>query len=87
MLVDGHVVTNLGAFADHAEPMVEEEALADLRAGMDVDAGQEAGEMIHQPREEEQPPFPQPVGGAVKRKRRDAGIEQHVPARARGGVA
>ncbi len=39
-----------GTFADDAEAMVEEEALADLRAGMDVDACQEAREMVDQPR-------------------------------------
>ena len=37
MLVDGDVVADLGAFADHAEAVIEEEALADLGAGMDVD--------------------------------------------------
>ena len=42
MLVDGDVIADLCAFTDHAEAMVEEEALADLRAGMNVDASQEA---------------------------------------------
>ena len=37
MLVDGDIVADLGTFADDAEAMVEEEALADLRARMNVD--------------------------------------------------
>ena len=73
MLVDGDVVADLGALADHAEAVIEEEALADLRAGMDVDRGQEAREMVDQPGEEEQPPLPQPVA------RRDAGPSARTP--------
>ena len=42
MLVDRDVVADLGALADHAEAVVEEEALADLGAGMDVDARSES---------------------------------------------
>ena len=87
MLVDGDVVADLGGLADHAEAVVEEEALADLRAGMDVDRGQEAREMIDQPREEIEPPLPQPVREAVQSKRPDARIEQHVPARTRRRIA
>ena len=52
VLVDRDVVADLGAFADHAEAVVEEETLADLRTGMDVDPGQETREMVDQPRKE-----------------------------------
>ena len=52
--------------ADHAEAVVEEEALADLRAGMDVDRRQEAREMVDQARQEIEPPLPQPVREAVE---------------------
>jgi hypothetical protein len=37
MLVNGDVVADLRALTDHAEAVVEEEALADLGARMDVD--------------------------------------------------
>ena len=67
--------------------MVDEEVAADLRAGMDVDRGQEARQMIDQPREEIEPPAVQPVRDAVERQRPDAGIEQHLPARPRRRVA
>ena len=66
LLVDGDIVADLGAFADHAEPMIEEKALPDLRTRMNVDAGEEAREMIDQPRQEEQLTFPQPVRHPVK---------------------
>ena len=52
VLVDGDVVADLGGLADHGEAMVDEEVRADLRAGMDVDRGQQAREMVDQPREE-----------------------------------
>ena len=41
VLVDGDVVLDLGGLADHGEAMVDEEARADLRPGMDVDRGQQ----------------------------------------------
>ena len=58
MLIDRHVIADLGAFANHAKAMVEEETLADFRARMDVDAGQEAREMVDQPRDEIEPTLP-----------------------------
>ena len=65
MLVDRHVVLDLGALANYAETMVEKEALADLCTGMDVDPGEKAREMIDQAREEKDPALPQPVGDAM----------------------
>ena len=53
VLVDGDVVADLGGLADHDEAVVDEEIAADLRAGMDVDRGQEAAEMVDQPGEED----------------------------------
>ena len=73
MLVNGDVVADLGALADDAEAVVEEEALADLRAGMNVDRGQEAREMVDQPREEIEVPLPQPV------RERDEGRAPSTP--------
>ena len=84
-LVDGDVVADLGGLADHGEAVVDEEVAADLGAGMDVDRGQEAREMVHQPRQEIELPVPQPVADAVKAERQDAGIEQDFPARLAAG--
>src|SRR5215213_1458316 len=67
--------------------MVEEEALADLCAGMDVDGGEEAGEMVHEAREEIELALPQPVRNAVEAHRQHSRIEQNVPTRARGRIA
>src|SRR5689334_1922458 len=87
MLVDGDVVADLSALSDHAEAVVEEEALADLCAGMDVYAGEEARQMVDQPRNEEKLPFPKPVGDTVKTQSGNARIEEDVPARPRRGIA
>src|SRR5207248_11339914 len=65
VLVNGDVVADLGRFANHAEAMVEKEALADPGTRMDVDAGQETREVVHQPGNEIELSFPQPVRGTV----------------------
>src|SRR5690606_36935992 len=74
-LVDGHVVADLGGLTDHGEAVVDEEVAADLRAGMDVDRGQPAAEMIDQAGEEVELAFEQPVGEAVEAERPDARVE------------
>ncbi len=86
-LIDGDVIADLGGLADNAEPVVEEKALAHLGTGMNVDGRQEAREMVDQPGDEIQPPFPQPMRDPVKAERPYAGIEQDVPARARRRIA
>lgn len=58
MLIDGDVVADFGAFSNHAETVIEKEALPNLSAGMNVDAGQEPGEMVDQSGKEEKLPFP-----------------------------
>src|SRR5690606_30090270 len=72
---------------DHGEAVVDEEVAADLRAGMDVDRGQPAAEMIDQAGEEVELAFEQPVGEAVEAERPDARVEQDFGTRARRGVA
>jgi hypothetical protein len=42
-LIQGHVVADLGGLADHdPHPMVDDEALADQRRGVDLDPGHRA---------------------------------------------
>ena len=48
-LVERHVVADLGGLADHhAHAVIDEEAPTDLRARMDLDAGEEAAEVAHE---------------------------------------
>jgi hypothetical protein len=49
--------------------------------GMDVDRGQEAREMVDQPRQEIEPPAIEPVSDPVQRQRPGARIDQDFPAR------
>ena len=87
MLVDRDIVSNLGTFTDHAKPVIEKEALADLGAGMNIDGRQEARGVVDEPREEEEPPLPQPVTDPVESQCRHSRIEEHVPARTRRRIA
>jgi hypothetical protein len=67
MLVDRHIVVDFGALADDAETMVKKETLPDPGARMNVDPGQEPGEMVDEASDEKEPPFPEPVGYAMQR--------------------
>src|SRR4051812_35760134 len=61
-LVDGHVVADDCRFADHdAHAVIDEQTFADLRAGMDFDAGQPARDLRKQSRQQEQAMTPEPV--------------------------
>ena len=88
-VIKRHIVANLGGLADdHAHAVVDEEAPAYGRAGMDLDAGEEASEMRYQPAEPAQVHAPQPIRDAVNAqsmKTRIAGDD--LPRGARGGVA
>ena len=66
-VVDHHVVADLGGFADHhAHAVVDEEPAPDGRAGMDLDAGEEARELRQHPGGPAQRRLrPQPVGQPV----------------------
>jgi hypothetical protein len=66
--------------------MIEEEAVTDFRAGMNVDPGQEAGEVVDQAGKEEQPPFPQPMADAMEPKCQHTRVEQDIPPRAGGRI-
>ena len=68
--------------------MTMDQALADLRAGVDLDAGAVAAALGDEPREEEQPVVIAPVGHAVASHRADAGVEQqNLQRAARRGIA
>ena len=55
-LVEGHVVADLGGFADdHAHAVIDEEAPADLGAGMDLDSGDPSRDLRQASRREAQP--------------------------------
>ena len=88
-MIKRHIVANLGGFADdHAHAVVDEEPPAYGRAGMDLDAGEEASEMRYQPAEPAQIHMPQPIRDAVNAQGMKAGIAgDDLPSRARGGVA
>jgi hypothetical protein len=87
-LIDGYIVSDLGGFADDdAKAMIDEQVAADRGAGMDVDAGQPARQMIDEAREEEQVRLEQPVGNAVHADGEQPRIEQNFPARTRRGIA
>jgi hypothetical protein len=58
----------------------------DLGARVDVDRREEAAEMVHQPRQEEQIPLEQPMRHPVEAERPHARIKQDFPAAPRRRV-
>src|SRR5688572_26417125 len=87
VLVDGDLVADHRRLADHDEAVVDEEIASDLGAGMDVDRGKEAGEMVDQPGGEVELALEQPVREAMEAERQHAGIEQYFPSRTRRRIA
>src|SRR3546814_20371147 len=73
--------------SDLAKAMVDEQMAADRRAGVDVDAGQEARKMIDEAREEEEPRLEQPVRDAAHADREQPRVEEDFPPRPRRGTA
>ena len=86
-LIDGDVVTDLRRLADDDEAVVDEEVASDLGTGVNIDRGQEAGEVIDQPREEEGSRLIQPMRDPVPGQRPDAGVQQNLRTRMRSGIA
>ncbi len=78
LVVEHHIVADDSCFADdHARAMVDEEAFADLRARVDLDAaGQEAGELRDQAWDEGDVRAIEFVGEAVEEHGPEALIEQ-----------
>jgi hypothetical protein len=88
-LVKCHVVADLGRLADHhPEAVVDDEAPADGRPGMDFDAGGEPPDLRDDARQQEQTPLPQRVAQPEQQQRMQARVAQHdLQARSGGGVA
>ena len=88
-LVDGAAVADLGGLAHHhAHGVVEEHALANLGAGVDLDAGEPAREVRDEAPQPLQAVVPAPVRGAVQPDRMQARITgDHLPRAARGRIA
>ena len=87
-LVQAHTLADHGGLADHdAGAVVDEEAGADLRARVDVDAGGGMRQFGDDARQQRQPEFVQAVRQAVVDHRQHAGIaQQHFVDAARGRV-
>src|SRR5690606_1916706 len=76
-VIEQHVVADLGGLADyHAHPMVDEEPSADLRAGMDLDAGEPARKLRIGAREEAQAPAPQRMRDPMRPHRVQTRVEE-----------
>ena len=88
-LVHGHVAAHDGGFADdHAGGVVDEETPAEQRAGMNIDAGEEAADLREDARRQAQIVTPKPVRNAVNPHRPEPRIaEQNFKPRARGRIA
>ncbi|GGC36010.1 hypothetical protein GCM10011371_24230 [Novosphingobium marinum] len=67
--------------------MVDEEIPADLSAGMNVDGGQETGQVVDCARKEVKAHPEQAMGDTVPEKRPHAGVQKDFPTRARGRIA
>ena len=87
-VVEHDVVADPRRLADHhAHPVIDEEAPADARARVDLDAGEEARELRQEPRRRAQTRPPQPVGHPVRPDRVQPGVrERDLEAAARGRV-
>ena len=75
-LIQGDVVADdRGLADDDAHAMIDEEAPADFRAGMDFDSGDEPAELRQRPRGKSPAVNPQPVMKAVAPQRMQTGVE------------
>ena len=88
-VVDQAVVPDLGGLADdQAHAVVDDQALADLRPRVDLDAGAAAAGLGDHPGQEQKPMGVAPVGPTVAAHSLQAGVEQqHLQRGAGGGVS
>jgi len=88
-LVERDVVADLGGLADHhAHAVVDEDALADDRARVDLDAGEPARQVRDEAPQPLQAVHPAPVRGQVQPDGVQAWVAgDHLEAAARGRVA
>ena len=88
-LIDGAVIPHFGHFTDHdAHAVVDEDTVADLGAGVDLDAGKPAAPV----RDPAGQPGPATAPAAVRDAMQYQGVEarigkHHIPLAARGRVA
>ena len=76
-LVERHVVADLSRLADHdARPVIDEQRLADPRRRMDLDAGDDLGQVGEEARHERHARLVQRVRDAVRQQRLDAAVGQ-----------
>ncbi|MNJ59958.1 hypothetical protein D3C77_556650 [compost metagenome] len=74
-LINSHVITNLGGFTDDdTHAMVDKETTTDLGPRMNLDPGQPATEVRHQPRQPFQFVAPQHAGQSMDPDRMHAGV-------------
>src|SRR5271165_2143206 len=77
-LIQRHIITDDRSLANnHAHSVIDEEPAADLRAGMNLDASYELGELRQRARHKEPAANPQPVVKAVSPQRMQPRVEQH----------
>ena len=85
-MIDQAVVADLGGLADDdAHPVVNDQAAADLGAGVDLNAGDVAGQLGVQAGQEGKVVTVEPVGDAVEDDGVDAGVEEKDLQLAAGG--
>jgi len=89
---EGDAVEQLDMVAEHrgladhdAHAVVDEQAFADGGAGMDLDAGEQAGQLRDQPRQEEPADAVEDMRKLVQKPGPDAGIQQKHRYRIGGG--
>ena len=74
VLIERDVVADFGRLADdHAHAVIDEQSLADGRAGVDLDAGLFAGALRHNARQQLHVVLPQPVRAPVPPDRQKPG--------------
>ena len=76
-LIDQHIVADFsGLTNDHAHAVIDEEAAANLRTGMDLDPGEEPADLGDDARDERHARTIQPVGEPVRQNRVESWIAQ-----------
>jgi len=92
LMEDRNVGPDLRRLADdRAQAVIDEDARADARAGMDVDAGEEPRRRLHETRQHGQPGLAQEVRDPVGKHRPEArvaqGLEESDRPAAEGGIS
>ena len=76
---EGRVRPDLGRLADHRpHAVVDEEARTDERSWMDIDAGREAGDRLHESGQDREPGGAEEVGDPVREQGPEARVAQRL---------